>query len=252
MKKCRDCKNTFSVDSFVPRKGRPGKYYSNCIDCYRLECRTKSNDGKTLARKRIFEYFGDRCSLCGKSYSWGSFDCHHVLHEKSNRTPMRLKNTTSLQKELEKCLLLCKNCHRKYHALELENIRTEKRLCELEESNQSSLEKKKCSKCRQDLLLKFFHKGKQAYCKLCQNETNTERFRKFKKQCLTYKKCHECTFCGETDPMVLSFHHMNPLEKDFEISRSKSLVFSKNTEKELEKCVVLCSNCHQSIHYMFS
>jgi hypothetical protein len=45
---------------------------------------------------------------------------------------------------------------------------------------------------------------------------------------------------------ALSFHHKNPNEKDFSIS-GKSLSFEK-LRGEVDKCMLVCSNCHSEIH----
>jgi len=52
----------------------------------------------------------------------------------------------------------------------------------------------------------------------------------------SYKKCNS----------ALEFHHLYSLEKDFNISsRMRTL---KSIKKELDKTVLLCSNCHREVH----
>lgn len=57
---------------------------------------------------------------------------------------------------------------------------------------------------------------------------------------------HPCA-CGESDVRVLEFHHVDPDEKSYDIARavSGSTRSWKTILKEIEKCIVLCSNCHQ-------
>ena len=56
-----------------------------------------------------------------------------------------------------------------------------------------------------------------------------------------------CEICGYDKCMrALSFHHKNPNEKDFSIS-GKSLSFEK-LRGEVDKCMLVCSNCHSEIH----
>jgi ribosomal protein L37E len=60
----------------------------------------------------------------------------------------------------------------------------------------------------------------------------------------------ECVICGYNKcRRALDFHHINPDEKDFRIADlgHGSIKWSK-IEKELRKCVVLCSNCHREVH----
>ena len=56
-----------------------------------------------------------------------------------------------------------------------------------------------------------------------------------------------CQNCGyDKSVRALQFHHLIPGEKDFNISRaSKSW---QSIKKELEKCLLLCSNCHAEVH----
>lgn len=58
----------------------------------------------------------------------------------------------------------------------------------------------------------------------------------------------KCSRCGYDKCMrALEFHHLNPQEKDFHLSKnlSKSIKTLKN---EVDKCVLLCSNCHAEEH----
>ena len=46
---------------------------------------------------------------------------------------------------------------------------------------------------------------------------------------------------------ALEFHHLNPEEKDFEISRTLTRSMD-SLRKEVDKCILVCSNCHAEIH----
>lgn len=62
----------------------------------------------------------------------------------------------------------------------------------------------------------------------------------------TYK-ADGCIECGETDPVVLDFHHLG--DKSFTIGSSISISRGRQkTLSEIKKCVVLCSNCHRRLH----
>lgn len=56
--------------------------------------------------------------------------------------------------------------------------------------------------------------------------------------------------CGENHPACLDFHHRNPKEKEISISDFiiKGIGIARFIE-ELEKCDVLCSNCHRKLHW---
>ena len=59
----------------------------------------------------------------------------------------------------------------------------------------------------------------------------------------------QCVCCGETDPIVLVFHHKNPKNKRYNISKMARMCFCKEQIlEEMAKCIVLCCNCHVRIH----
>ena len=67
-----------------------------------------------------------------------------------------------------------------------------------------------------------------------------------KKKLIDYKG-GECEICGYSKcDSALQFHHKDPTEKDFTIS-GKSLSFDRLKE-EVDKCMLVCSNCHAEIH----
>ena len=75
----------------------------------------------------------------------------------------------------------------------------------------------------------------------------TIKRRAIKKMLIEYKGS-KCEYCGYDKCMrALEFHHLNPNEKDFGLSRclSKSIPLLK---KEVDKCILLCSNCHAEEH----
>ena len=55
-----------------------------------------------------------------------------------------------------------------------------------------------------------------------------------------------CQHCGEDNPKVLEFDHINPEDKKQEIAYMATHAYSIETiKKEIEKCVILCANCHR-------
>jgi DNA-binding CsgD family transcriptional regulator len=58
----------------------------------------------------------------------------------------------------------------------------------------------------------------------------------------------ECEKCGYKKCISsLEFHHLDPNEKDFSIS-GKSISFER-LKKEVDKCILVCRNCHGEIHH---
>ena len=55
-----------------------------------------------------------------------------------------------------------------------------------------------------------------------------------------------CSTCGENHIACLEFHHLDPTKKEELVS--KLIAYSgskKRIMKEVEKCIVLCANCHR-------
>jgi hypothetical protein len=63
-----------------------------------------------------------------------------------------------------------------------------------------------------------------------------------------YLKKHPCKQCGETRIVVLEFHHRDPKDKKYRIAQLSGQGNSLDRLiKEVEKCDVLCANCHRLI-----
>ena len=93
-------------------------------------------------------------------------------------------------------------------------------------------------------------------CALCDNETKGSRrlcekhwirVRRYRiKLAALHLLGDKCKKCGYNENIrALEFHHLG--DKEFQIGRimNKSWDFIK---KELEKCIILCSNCHRMEH----
>jgi hypothetical protein len=61
-----------------------------------------------------------------------------------------------------------------------------------------------------------------------------------------YKREHSCYYCNEDEPIALDFHHID--DKDIEIGAGKQQVSFSKLKQELEKCIVVCANCHRKLH----
>ena len=58
-----------------------------------------------------------------------------------------------------------------------------------------------------------------------------------------YLSTHPCIKCGNTDIRVLTFHHRDKSQKRYNVSCMKYLS-EKRILSEIEKCDILCANCH--------
>ena len=118
---------------------------------------------------------------------------------------------------------------------------------------------KVCSTCKtQKPFSEFFKKkaakdGLQSWCKKCKNDANLAdciKRRKNNKEKLFNKMgicCWRCKIIPDCLD-VFDLHHKEPTKKERNIS-DLMLGSWKKLEKELDKCVLLCSNCHRITHY---
>ena len=72
--------------------------------------------------------------------------------------------------------------------------------------------------------------------------------RKRIKERLVAFKGGACERCGyDRYPEVMEFHHLDPDEKDFEISQKANWAYEKLLV-EVEKCMMVCPTCHRELH----
>ena len=156
-------------------------------------------------------YKGGKCIRCGYNKSNAALDFHHVdrTQKDKNWVSLKRKPLEQLKNELDKCELLCKNCH-------------------------AVVDKESVSH-------------------------SATRLKPRKLACLEYKT-KECTKCGiAKDRRALSFHHIHPSKKDKKFKTFMSWPewigwqpeqeLPDRIKKELDKCVVLCKNCHAEEHW---
>ena len=55
-----------------------------------------------------------------------------------------------------------------------------------------------------------------------------------------------CAMCGLDEPWCLDFHHLEPSEKEYTMSQIARVSW-RRVLVEIEKCVVVCANCHRRI-----
>jgi transcription elongation factor Elf1 len=116
-----------------------------------------------------------------------------------------------------------------------------------------------CSKCG---ALREYPQS-HSWCVDCRREYDRIRFqndkeringvkREYRKTQVTnyqkYKSDAGCLICGENDAVCLDAHHLDPSEKDFNLADKVGVWSWGSIQKELDKCVVLCSNCHRKFH----
>lgn len=74
-----------------------------------------------------------------------------------------------------------------------------------------------------------------------------ERHRILKQRCVDYLG-GECKACGYNKCLAaLDFHHREPKEKEFSIAELLTRKW-ETIKRELDKCDLLCANCHRELH----
>lgn len=76
----------------------------------------------------------------------------------------------------------------------------------------------------------------------------SKRRKKLKSMAIAYKG-GKCEICGyNRDYSALEFHHRDASKKDFGLSTRGLTRSWKRIKEELDKCILLCANCHREIH----
>jgi len=95
-----------------------------------------------------------------------------------------------------------------------------------------------------------FYPAKRFECKACTN-TRQKRWAADIKHRLVEYKGGKCCLCGYSKCLgSLQFHHVDPKKKDPEWNVKRNRCFERMKE-EIDKCVLVCANCHAEIHNGF-
>ncbi len=111
---------------------------------------------------------------------------------------------------------------------------------------------KLCFLCKEHKEISSFYVSKNkkifSYCIPCEKDRLIKKQRLLKQQCVDYKGgC--CEICNYNKYLgALEFHHKDPSQKEFGIANCGSSTFNDTIKLELDKCMLLCSNCHKEVH----
>lgn len=113
-KKCRKCDT-----ELIPGENITEYSYNNSI----RKCKTCMQADRVLystaTKDRAINYLGGKCADCGGVFHRRVYDFHHVNPEEKEHTVahmLRCQKWETVKQELDKCVLLCANCHRIRHA----------------------------------------------------------------------------------------------------------------------------------------
>ena len=109
-----------------------------------------------------------------------------------------------------------------------------------------------CGKCQQEKIEKeFFEKKTEgrltSWCRACLYEYQHARWKDRKKKAVALLG-GKCSKCGYDKCLgAIEFHHLDPSKKEFDFHRVSKMSWDKIL-KEIEKCVLLCSNRRKEEH----
>lgn len=128
---------------------------------------------------------------------------------------------------------------------------------------------KQCTVCKEQKPFDQFYKcarradGYASGCKKCCNRSHNrsrsrkiEHYREVQKarqnrwaqQFKLWKEQQKCLVCHENDIVCLDLHHLDPSQKDRNVSDAVWRWSHQTLMTEVAKCVVLCASCHRKLH----
>ena len=96
----------------------------------------------------------------------------------------------------------------------------------------------KCKMCHKEYRETHYQKNRQKYI-----EKSKRKRKEYRQEFLEFIKTKSCIDCGNSDWRVLEFDHIH--NKEYNISAKKSQITLKSLMKEIDKCDIVCANCHR-------
>jgi hypothetical protein len=86
-------------------------------------------------------------------------------------------------------------------------------------------------------------------CRFCYRDTKQILINRIHQWIIDYKVQRGCSNCGIIDPRVLDLHHSDESKKTFTVAYFRRALGFERIKREVEKCEVLCANCHRILHW---
>ncbi|HCR71839.1 MAG TPA: hypothetical protein DIW23_10375 [Anaerolineae bacterium] len=100
-----------------------------------------------------------------------------------------------------------------------------------------------CRDCHKPFRRNWYENNKERHLEQVKQRKHEAR-RVAREFALQYLCEHPCIVCGESDPRVLEFHHYNNKHRALSVMIAGGYPV-KTIQKEIDKCDVLCANCHR-------
>lgn len=114
---------------------------------------------------------------------------------------------------------------------------------------------KTCPCCKEEKDIDLFYGKDQSYranywCKICYGKYKYN-WQKDRKKAFVRLLGNECCKCGikhdESNTAIFDFHHKNGETKKGDWTKIRNWSLERQRD-ELEKCILVCANCHRLIH----
>lgn len=93
---------------------------------------------------------------------------------------------------------------------------------------------------------RIYHSNRSEEDKKRKLELQYKRINEIRGMVSGYKASSGCKICGINNPVVLEFDHRDSENKSFDISQGVSNGYGwERLLSEMDKCDVLCANCHR-------
>ena len=133
-KACSSCKSEKSLADFSFDNRSPDGRGYYCRTCANAKARARhakrspdpdwvakknkqGRDRHRVAKQKAVEYMGSKCHDCQTVYPNYVYDFHHLDGDTKSANPSALLGSSwhRAKQELDKCIMVCANCHRGRH-----------------------------------------------------------------------------------------------------------------------------------------
>jgi len=202
------------------------------------------NDRRFQVREKAIDYLGSKCSRCSYHKCLKALEFHHKNPKEKDFqiSGNHTRKWESIQSELDKCVLLCANCHVETHD---EIAKRESQIKSLGPMQGPLLVGENRCGCGRIYEINRKKGNSRTKCNSCRSKVQKLNF----KQYICSIKGSSCQVCGYSNSYrALVFHHKDPSIKDFNLNTTNGRKALDKVLAELDKCILLCQNCHREEH----